>query len=86
MQHGLQHGDQMPFADGFRAAHHLPLSYRVDRVEVIHARLAVVLTLMHRVHPKIAGLPFRVRLAALPDRHLARLRVLHPHSNLSVSH
>lgn len=84
MQHRLQNRNQMALADGFRAAQHFPLRHRIDRVEMIHARLAVVLPLMHGVHANIAGLPFRFRLAAFSDRDLASLRVLNPYSNLAV--
>lgn len=70
MQHRLQHRNQMPFTDGLRAPHHLPLRHRVDGVEVIYPRLAVVLPLMHGVHPQIPRLSFRLRLATFPDRYL----------------
>src|SRR5579864_2412260 len=85
VQHRLQYGNQMSFADGFGAAHHLPMRHRVDRVEVIHSRLSVVLPLMNGVHTKITRPPFWVGLAALPDRYFAPLGVLNPHSDLPVS-
>src|ERR1700674_1818024 len=73
MQHRFQHRYQMHLADGFRATHHLPLRYRVYRIEVKNARLAVVLPLMHDVHTQVPGLAFRIGLAAFSDRHMPRL-------------
>jgi hypothetical protein len=84
MQHRLQHGNQMPFAHGFGGAQYFPLRHRVDRVDVIHPRLAVVLALMHSVHANVSGAAFRVRPAALRNRYLARLRVHHTDANLAM--
>ena len=85
MEHRFQHRNQIALADGFQAAHHLPLRHCVDRVEVIHAQLAFVLTLMHRIDSEITRPPFRVWFAALADRDLASLRVVHSHPQLAVS-
>jgi hypothetical protein len=74
----------MVLADGLHAAHHLPLRHRIDRVDVEHPRLAVVVTLVHRVHPQITGLPLRVRFPPLADGHLARLGVRHVHPHTRI--
>ena len=84
MQYRLQHRNQVPFTDRLGAAHHLPLRHRIHRVNVIHAWLPIVLPLMDRVHAQISGLPLRVRLATLSDRHLARPCVLHADADLAV--
>ncbi len=49
-----------------------------------HPRLAVLVTLVHRVYPQIAGLPLRIRLPPLADGHLARwgVRHVHPHTRV----
>src|ERR1017187_4459688 len=69
---------------GLHAAHHLPLRHRIDRVDMEHPRLAVLVTLVHRVYPQIAGLPLRIRLPPLADGHLARwgVRHVHPHTRV----
>src|SRR6202142_3080487 len=48
------------------------------------ARLAIVLTLMYRIHPQVAGLAFGVGLAPLGNGHLAALGVLHAHPVPSI--
>ena len=73
MQHRFQHRDQCVLADGFHASHYLPLRHRVYRVDVVHARLAVLLPLMHRIHTQVPGLAFRIGLASFSDRDLAPL-------------
>ena len=79
VQHGLQHRQQVPLADGLHAAHYFPLGHGVDGIEMIQPRLAIVLTLMYRIHAQVAGLPLGVGFAPLGNGHLTALGVLHAH-------
>lgn len=49
VQNRFQHGNHVPFADGFHASDVLPLCHRVQ-VDVMDAPLAILLALMHGVH------------------------------------
>src|SRR5579885_944698 len=74
----------MPFADGLGAADHLPLRNRIHGIDVVHARSAIVLTLMHRIHAQVSGPALWVGSAPLPNRDLPRLSVLYADANLPI--
>ncbi len=55
MEHRDRHWNQMSLRDGLHATHHLPLRDRVDGVDVEQPGFAVVVALVHGVHPRIAA-------------------------------
>src|SRR5664280_3850422 len=65
MQYGLQHREQKLLADLAGAAHDLPLSHRVDGIDVVHALGPIPVPLMHRIDAQEPRPSLRVRLAPL---------------------
>src|ERR1035438_6915559 len=74
MQYGLQHREQKLLADLAGAAHDLPLSHRVDGIDVVHALGPIPVPLMHRIDAQEPRPSLRVRLAPLAYRYRARSR------------
>ena len=84
MEHRDQHWNQMSLRDGLHATHHLPLRDRVDGVDVEQPGFAVVVALVHGVHPQITPPAAGIRFASLGNAHLPRLRVLRAHALAAV--
>lgn len=84
MQHCFQHGKEIAFADGAHAAYLLPLGYRIHRIDVVHASLAVLVALMHGIHPNKSGLALGLWHSPVGDGNLAGLGVLDPDTNSAI--
>src|SRR5438874_355276 len=67
-QNGLQHRLQPGFADAWYTGHHLPLRHFINGIDVIHTFGTVLIALMHRIDPQIAGLALRIGSPPLADR------------------
>src|SRR5260370_41582521 len=67
-QNGLQHRLQPGFANAWYTGHHLPLRHFINGIAVMHTFGAVLIALMHRIDPQIAGLALRIGSPPLADR------------------
>ena len=74
----------MSLADRLYAANRLPLRHGVDGIDVVHARFAIVIALVHSIDAQIAWLALGIGLASLANGNLPALRILYAHSLLAV--
>ena len=84
LQHRLQDGQQIGFADLRCGADHFPLRHLIDGVDVIDPFVSILISLMDGIHTKVAWSTLGIRPPPLSDRDLRRPRRLITHPQFSI--
>src|SRR5260370_36893435 len=84
LQHRFQQRLQPSFANGWRAAHHLPLRHFVHSVDVIYALHSLPVALMYCLHSHVTTASLRLGPAPLANGNRRRPGHAEPHTPLAT--